>query len=151
MGGQCSDANSSEFETSTVGKLKKNDNIPLANSTSHCLLVPSKNSPTLSLSSQSTIILGEDKFSFQNQIPNETNSAGSTASVPEDVFQNGKNSFVNNSPFLLPPPSNIIMDQKKRFKVTYSNGAIYIGELKDTKRHGKGVLTWLNGSSYKGE
>ena len=31
-------------------------------------------------------------------------------------------------------------------KMTYKNGDIYIGEFKDDKREGKGLMTFVNGN-----
>ena len=36
-------------------------------------------------------------------------------------------------------------------EVVYPNGAKYVGEFNDDKRHGQGALTWPNGHKYVGE
>jgi hypothetical protein len=33
----------------------------------------------------------------------------------------------------------------------YSNGNKYEGDFKNSKPHGKGVYTWINGENYEGE
>merc|ERR1712093_215654 len=34
---------------------------------------------------------------------------------------------------------------------TYANGAVYVGQMKNGKKHGFGKLTWASGSVYVGE
>lgn len=34
--------------------------------------------------------------------------------------------------------------------MTYSNGDIYVGEFKNGKEHGAGILTFENGNVFKG-
>tara|TARA_B100001063_G_scaffold230256_1_gene243194 strand:- start:1472 stop:2629 length:1158 start_codon:yes stop_codon:yes gene_type:complete len=43
------------------------------------------------------------------------------------------------------------LDNKKYFTLEYPNGDIYIGEVKNKKRHGYGTWTTLDGSKYVGQ
>ena len=43
------------------------------------------------------------------------------------------------------------LDNKKYFTLEYPNGDIYIGEVKNKKRHGYGTWTALDGSEYVGQ
>ena len=36
-------------------------------------------------------------------------------------------------------------------EIRFSNGNVYRGEMKDDKRHGKGVFLWVDGERYEGE
>lgn len=44
-----------------------------------------------------------------------------------------------------------IVISKYKTELHFSNGDVYIGELINDKRHGKGVYKWKNGSSYEGD
>ena len=37
------------------------------------------------------------------------------------------------------------------FTVHYKNGDTYVGELKDGKKHGNGIYTWVDGKRYEGK
>ena len=39
----------------------------------------------------------------------------------------------------------------KTSTVTYSNGDVYVGEIRDLQRHGKGRITFAGGESYEGD
>ena len=54
----------------------------------------------------------------------------------------------------LEKPKMIIIDplpENKIKKIKYKNGDVYIGEVKNNKKHGKGKYIFANGQTYIGE
>ena len=56
--------------------------------------------------------------------------------------------FNNNSPADTYPSSGLAAYKFKMIR--YKDNTIYVGEIKDGKRHGQGVLFWQNGDMYYG-